>query len=232
MEQIRKIESFRQEAGFRLPGVLYGFNIADLKRRNAYLGWRTGDEDIKELDRLLTAMQSDAVLVARTQSNRWLMLTQENENDRVQAVLDRYKKTELFSAGWEIRAFKSGQQKICRESVSAQIKRAVRCLYTPIKTRADLSAAIQQINEGDYALPVNRPLALSEISTAMQENRDCLFQCPEHSPECPYCGEQDFAWEDDNEVLLRADGTCTGCGAKISICDISQALGMSSLSYA
>jgi hypothetical protein len=42
MEQIMKIETFRQEAGFRLPGVLYGFNIADLKRRNAYLGLRTG----------------------------------------------------------------------------------------------------------------------------------------------------------------------------------------------
>jgi hypothetical protein len=99
MEQIRKIATFRQEAGFRLPGVLYSLNIADLKRRNAHLGLRTGDEDIEELDRLMTAMQSDAVLVARTQSNRWLMLTRENENDRVQAVLDRYKKTEVFSAG-------------------------------------------------------------------------------------------------------------------------------------
>jgi hypothetical protein len=86
MEQIRKIDIFQQEAGFRLPGVLYSFNIADLKRRNAHLGFRTGDKDIEELDRLLTATQSDAVLMARTQSNRWLMLTQQNENARSKAA--------------------------------------------------------------------------------------------------------------------------------------------------
>jgi hypothetical protein len=219
------------EADFRLPGVLYSFNIADLKRRNAHLGFRTGDKDIEELDRLLTATQSDAVLMARTQSNRWLMLTQQNENARVQAVLDRYKKTELFSAGWEIRALKSGQEKICRESVSAEIKRAVRCLYAPVKTRAALSEAIQQIDEGDHVLPVNRPLALSEISAAMRENGDCVFQYPEHSPECPYCGGWAFTWKDSNDCVLQTDGTCTGCGAKISVRDISQVLG-TSLSYA
>jgi hypothetical protein len=232
MDQIRKIEIFRQEAGHRLPGFLYSFNIADLKRRNAHLGFRTGDKDIEELDRLLKEMESDCVLVARTQSNRWLMLSRRDERDRVQAVLDHYKKTEVFSAGWEIKAFKSGQEKTCRESVSAEIKRAVRCLYTPVKSRADLADAIEQLDEDDYGLPVNQPLALSEVSSMARENWPCVSQHPEHSPECPFCGGREFTWEDGGDSVYFGDGTCEGCGARISISDISQASGMSSLSFA
>lgn len=233
MEQMRKIEIFRHEAGYRLPGVLYSFNIADLKHRNAHLGFKAGDKDIQDLDRLLTAMASDSVLVARTHANRWLMLvSREEKKDPVQDVLDRYRKTESFSAGWEIKAFKSGQEKVCRETVSAEIKRAVRCLYVPVRTRADLADAIEQIDEQDYALPVNRPLALSEISTLIRENWPCVCQYPEHTPECPYCGGKDFAWEDGDDFLFTGDGACTGCGAKIAICSISQAVGMSTPVYA
>src|SRR6202008_3000776 len=46
----RRIVTFQREAARFLPGYLYCFNIADLKRRNGHLGHGAGDKDIEELE--------------------------------------------------------------------------------------------------------------------------------------------------------------------------------------
>src|SRR5260370_16889488 len=70
-----RLEEFERQALSHLPGFVFSFNIADLKRRNIHLGHREGDHDIADLERLLGAMAGPDCLVARVTRHRWLMVS-------------------------------------------------------------------------------------------------------------------------------------------------------------
>jgi GGDEF domain-containing protein len=221
MGQERRIVTFEQAAARCLPGLLYCFNIADLKRRNSHLGHLVGDKDIEELDRLLKELASDTAIVERIDGQRWLMVSQRNENNRVQAILDRYKRTDRFSAGWQVEATRGGTEKVGRQTVPSEISRAVRCLYAEVKSPAELTAAITTIKDNDYNLPVNRPLLLSTLPKLARKSWHCVAAYPVQEPACPFCQERDFVWEGGDGSYYSGDGTCRTCGAEISIRDIS-----------
>jgi GGDEF domain-containing protein len=221
MGQERRLSTFDQAAARCLPGFLYCFNIADLKRRNGHLGHLVGDRDIEELDRLLKELASDTAIVERTDGQRWFLLSRRNENDRVQAVLDRYQRTDRFSAGWKVEATRGGTEKIGRQIVSTEIRRAVRCLYAEVKSPAELTAAITTIKDNDYSLPVNQALFLRTLPRLARKSWHCVAVYPEQEPDCPFCRGRDFKWEGGDGSYYSGDGTCRACGAEISIRDIS-----------
>jgi GGDEF domain-containing protein len=221
MDQIRKIDIFIQEASLRLPGVLYSFNIADLKRRNGHLGHLTGDEDIQDLDEMLVRLAPPSALVARTHGDRWHMLTAREETAKIQAILDAYARDEAFSAGWEMRGLKDGVRKTLRKTVATTMRRAVRCLSVKADTPDALKAAIGEIGAKDYSLPVNRVLALSGIAAMTRESWRCVAKYPS-APVCPFCGGADMDWTDGDDSVYSGDGVCEGCGAEVSLADISR----------
>ena len=225
MDQIRKIDIFRQEASQHLPGFLYSFNIADLKRRNSHLGHFAGDDVIVELDELLTRMAPRSALVARTHGDRWHMLTSRDETDHIRTILKRYMREEPFSAGWEMRATKDGERKTIRKAVATTLRLAVRCLYAKVETAAELDSAIKQMGVNDYGLPVNRPIALSDIGTMKRKNWSCVARYPDEDPSCPFCGGAAFNWKDGDDTIYSGDGTCKGCGAEVSLIDMSRPRG-------
>jgi GGDEF domain-containing protein len=222
MGQERRLSTFAQEAARCLPGFLYGFNIADLKRRNGHLGHLVGDQDIEELDRLLKEFASATAVVERTDGQRWFLLSRRNENDHVQAMLDRYQRTDRFSAGWEVEATRAGTEKLGRQIVATEIRRAVRCLYAEVKSPPELTAAMTAIKNNDYGLPVNQPLFLGTLPGLAREGWHCVAAYPEQAPDCPYCRGRDFEWEGGDDSYYSGDGTCRACGAEISIRDISE----------
>ena len=217
----RRILTFQREAARFLPGYLYCFNIADLKRRNGHLGHGAGDKDIEELDRLLRELASDAAIVERTDGQRWFLLSRRDETRRVQVLLDRYKRTDRLSAGWRVDATRGGMRKSSRETVPTEISRAVRCLYAAVGTPAELGAAMTAIEHNDYSLPVNRPLLLLTVPALTRASWRCVGAYPRKEPACPFCQGRDFEWEDGDGAYHSGDGTCRGCGAGISIRDIS-----------
>lgn len=217
----RRILTFQREAARCLPGFLYCFNIADLKRRNDHLGHRVGDKDIEELDRLLREFASDTAIVERTDGQRWFLLSRRNETRRVQAMLDRYKRTDRLCAGWQVDATRGGTQKSGRHTVPTEISRAVRCLCAQVGSPTELSAAMTTIEHSDYNLPVNRPLPLSTLATLPRASWRCVGAYPRQEPACPFCQGRDFEWEGGDGSYDPGDGTCRACGAQISIRDIS-----------
>jgi GGDEF domain-containing protein len=220
MGQEHRISTLEREAARCLPGFLYSFNIADLKRRNCNLGHLVGDKDIEELDGLLQGLACDAAIVERSDGQRWFMLSRRNENSAVQAVLDRYQRTDRLSAGWQIEATRGGAERVDRQTVPTAISRGVRCLCTEIKSPAELTAAMTAMKENDYSLPVNRPLPLSTLPT--RKKWCCVAAYPGQDPACPFCQGHDFEWDGGDGSYYSGDGRCRSCGAEISIRDISQ----------
>jgi hypothetical protein len=207
-----KVEAFEREACRYLPGFLYSFNIADLKRRNAHLGHLEGDRDIAELDRLLATEAPRTGLVARTHGQRWLMISREDATRRVRSMLDRYSRTDALVTGWSISAkggYEPGERRTETCVVPCEIERAVRCLYAEVATPEELSAAIVTIADNDYDLPVNEPVALDRISALPRTRCEGL-------PACPVCGRQNFEWHDGYDCIFSGDGRCKSC-SEISI---------------
>jgi GGDEF domain-containing protein len=215
MEQIRRIALFEQAAALLLPGFLYGFNIADLKRRNCHLGHRVGDAEIAEFDSLVTAAAQPDGMVQRVGGDRWLLLSRSKANDRVEAILATYQRTEPFDSAPRIRAKRNGEERVAKASFPTVIRRAVRCLYTEVANRAALAPAIAALEDNNSGLPVNRVNALSQLSVLPRESWRCVDQYPKQDPACPFCGSQMFAWTDGDDC--SSDGSCRGCGAEVSI---------------
>jgi GGDEF domain-containing protein len=221
MEQIKRITLFKHEAALLLPSFLYSFNIADFKRRNSHLGHLVGDADIAEFEGLIaTTAQADGT-AHRVSGDRWLMLSRSNANDRIQAVLDHYQLEQQFVSGWRIRAGRAGQKRVAEARIETVIRRAVRCLYTEVANEAALAPAIAALEKNDWALPVNRPQPLSAVPATPRQRWRCVDQYPEQDPACPFCGSQQFRWEDGDHCVYSGDGTCNGCGAEISIHDVA-----------
>ncbi|MGP0089121.1 MAG: diguanylate cyclase domain-containing protein [Xanthobacteraceae bacterium] len=214
--------AFEHAAARCLPGFLYCFNIADLKSWNNHLGIRVGDQNIQELERLLHELASNSAIVERIAGQRWLMVSRRNENDRVQALLDRYKRTERVSVGWRVDAALNGTKKVGRHTMPTELTRAVRCLYAEVKSSAELTAAMTAIEENDYDLPVNRPVPLSAIPTLPREKWCSVAAYPEQKPACPFCQGRDFKWEGGDMSYYSGEGRCRGCGAEIDIRDASE----------
>jgi GGDEF domain-containing protein len=221
MRQDRRT-AFEHAAARCLPGFLYCFNIADLKSRNDHLGHLVGDKDIQELEHLLSELASDTGIVERIDGQRWLMVSRRNENERVQALLDRYKRTERFSAGWRVDATRNGTKKVGRHTMPTEMRRAVRCLYDEVKSPAELTAAMTAIDDNDYSLSVNCPLHLSALPTLPRERWCCVAAYPDQTPACPFCQGRDFEWEGGDMSYYSGEGRCRGCGAEIDIRDASE----------
>ena len=105
--------------------------------------------------------------------------------------------------------------------IETVIRRAVRCLYTEVASEVELASAIAAFEEIDWALPVNRPQPLSEVPAMPRQRWRCVDQYPEQDPACPFCGSQQFRWEDGDDCVYSGDGTCKGCGTDISIHDVT-----------
>jgi GGDEF domain-containing protein len=215
MEQIRRITLFEQEAARFLPGVLYSFNIADLKRRNCHFGYRVGDADIAEFDGLIAATAQLDGTAQRVGGDRWLMLSRANAADRIEALLAAYLKAEPLDSGWRIRASRDGEERLAKAPLPTVIRRAVRCLYTGVANQTELAPAIAALEENNWGIPVNRPYPLSQLAALPRERWRCVDQYPEQDPACPFCGGLQFAWTDGDDC--SSDGTCLGCGAEISV---------------
>ncbi|MGA2990139.1 MAG: hypothetical protein ABSD88_06655 [Candidatus Korobacteraceae bacterium] len=220
-----RIESFARQALQYLPGFLYSFNIADFKRRNIHLSYKRGDRDIEELDRLLRALASEIGLVERTHGQRWFLISRQNAEDRVRSLLNEYRRTDRHSTGWSISASKDGKREENKSKsrvVQAEISRVVRCLYVEVGAPEDLAAAIKQIEENDYGLPVNQPVHLLDLPGPPRTPWRCISQYPAENPSCPYCQGSDFDWEDGDDSIYTGYGRCKGCGATVSISQIDE----------
>jgi GGDEF domain-containing protein len=215
MEQINQLTLFEHKAASLLPGFLYSFNIADFKRRNCHLGHLVGDADIAEFDALIAAAAGADGTAQRVGGDRWLMVSRSNADDRVTDLLERYQRAEPSVSGWRIRASRGGQERTARARLATVIRRAVRCLYTDVAREADLAPAIAALENNNWALPANRPCALSQLSALRREPWRCVDQYPEQAPACPFCGGQQFKWAGGDDC--NSDGACEGCGAEISI---------------
>ncbi|HSO36528.1 MAG TPA: diguanylate cyclase, partial [Labilithrix sp.] len=213
---------FVDQASERLPAVVYSLDIADFKRRNGHLGHAVGDADIAELHALLLGLGPSA-LVARTHGDRWLVLAPEEAREDVASVLARFARTEPLLAGWQVRATKDGRERTSRETEPTFIMRAVRCLFAPVRTRAELEDAVRRIDEEDHALPVNRPIA---VAVAARERKpwQCVSRYPEASPACPFCGGREVDWEEGDGGVYSGAGTCRPCGARLALDDVSRRL--------
>jgi len=218
-----RLEEFERQALSHLPGFVFSFNIADLKRRNIHLGHREGDHDIADLERLLGAMAGPDCLVARVTGNRWLMVSRHDASERVHELLDRYKQSDRISTGWSISATRrSGESRMGRQLVTTEIGRAVRCLYADVGTAEDLARAIVRIEQDDHDLPVDRPVHLRDIAALFRTPWRCVSHYPAENPSCPYCAGHDFVWDDGDGSIYSGDGRCSGCGADISITQVDK----------
>ncbi len=222
MERIKPITIFEREAAQRLPGFLYSFNIADLKRRNSHLGHQVGTADIREFDALVKAMATSDTAVERVSGERWYLMTQHNATDRVQAMLDHYRRTEPFRAGWRVWACRNGIETTTHRAVTTRMMRAVRCLYTKVATPDDLTKAIDELADNDWNLPVNRPLLLAAVVALPRERWHCVADYPDELPCCAFCGGREFDWEDGDAAVYSGYGRCENCGADIAIEDIAK----------
>jgi GGDEF domain-containing protein len=214
---MKRGDVFAREAQAHLPGVLYSFNIADLKRRNGHLGFREGDKDIVELSAALSALESDTTIVARVAGDRWLMFSQSGELTRVQALLDAYRKSEKITAGWQIEASRNGRQRTDSLGVTTTIARAVRCLYCDVHSPGDLAHAMKTIAENDHSLPVGRPIAVDDVPAMARDRWSCVAEYPADQPICPFCAGHEFAWEGGDGDIYTGYGRCEACDADISI---------------
>ncbi len=221
-----RTEAFEQAARSFLPGWLFGFNIADLKRRNAHLGFRQGDRDIAELGRLLGALAGDDALVQRVSGDRWLMIARHDMRPSVQSLLDRYRRSEPHATGWSISARRgdSPDVRICERVAATDVSRAVRCLFAEVATPADLAAALGQIAAHDHDVPVDRLVDLRDVARLAPTRWRCVSQYPVDDPVCPFCGGRSFDWHDGDGSVYSGDGQCRGCGAEISISQLDRSV--------
>jgi GGDEF domain-containing protein len=221
MEQIKRSTLFVHEAALLLPGFLCCFNIADFKRRNGHLGHLVGDADIAELDGLIAAMARADGTAQRIGGDAGSCCRDREPMIASRPVLDRYRLAQQFVSGWRIWASRAGQERVAEARIETVIRRAVRCLYTEVASEAELASAIAAFEEIDWALPVNRPQPLSEVPAMPRQRWRCVDQYPEQDPACPFCGSQQFRWEDGDGCAYSGDGTCKGCDADISIHDVT-----------
>jgi GGDEF domain-containing protein len=221
MERIKPTALFEHEAALLLPGFLYDFNIADFKRRNGHLGHSLGDADIAEFDGLIAAVARGNGTARRIGGDRWLMLSQANACDRIQDLLNHYQRAEPFVSGWRIWASRGGEERSAEAPLVTVIRRAVRCLYTEVASRAELAAAIAALEDNNWALPVNRSHPLTKLAALPRESWRCVDAYPEQDLACPFCGGRQFNWSDGDDRVYSGDGSCKSCGAEISIRDIN-----------
>jgi GGDEF domain-containing protein len=214
-----RVDTFVRDAAARVPGTLYGFNIADFKRRNSHVGHTVGDEDVREIDRMLHALPD--AFVARTAGDHWLVLMGPSAGSlaAIVALLDAFARHERVTMGWEVRSKKDGAQKSLRDVIDAELHRAVRCLYADVGTPAELADAATRIENESWSLPVNRPIALSELATIERKRWQCVSRYPEKAPACAFCEQRDIDFHDGDGAIYSGDGTCRKCGASISISD-------------
>ncbi|MCC6948827.1 MAG: diguanylate cyclase [Bradyrhizobiaceae bacterium] len=212
-----KTSHFEAMAAQRLPGVLYSFNIADLKRRNSHLGHLRGDEDVKAFDAALRASSPKDAVVGRIDGARWLMLCPRSENDLVQALLERYHRSEPLTVGWRIDARRDAVRKTASAQIDSAISRSVRCLYVDVRNAEALGPAILALCDNDYGLPVGRPLYLPDVARLARQPWRCVSRYPDHDPACPFCGGTRFEWTDGDGAVYSGDGVCQDCGAEVSI---------------
>lgn len=217
MQQMKRGDAFARTAQAHLPGYLYSFNIADLKRRNSHLGPLVGDEDIRELEGTLHALTTPTAFSDRVSSGRWLLFSQTDVLDRVLAVIDGFARNENTTAGWLIQAERDGVKKSDSLGVATTISRALRCIAAEVHSPADLAHAMTVIAANDHSLPVNRPVGLAEIPTLNRERWCCVGEYPDEGPACPFCSGRDFAWEHSDGHAYSGDGSCASCGARVSI---------------
>jgi len=146
------------------------------------------------------------------------MISRQDAMQRVQQILDGYKKTDRISTGWSVEAARqNGESRTDQQLATTEISRAVRCLYADVETRDDLAAAIAGIAANDHNLPVNRPIHLRDIAALPRMRWQCMSRYPADDPGCPFCGGHEFAWEDGDGSIYSGDGRCKGCGAEVTI---------------
>jgi hypothetical protein len=220
MEQIRPIKQFEHEAAPLLPGFLYHFNLADFKRRNSHLGHVVGDADIAEFEGLLAETAKIDGTARRIGGDRWLMASRANANDRVAAMIERYRRADPFICGWRITGKRGNEQRGDELPLATTIRRSVRCLCTEVADPPALAPAIAALEANNWSLPIDTPHHLSALSSLPRERWCCVDEYPEKNPACPFCGGQKFEWYDGDMDVYSGDGFCKGCRAEVSIHNI------------
>ncbi len=217
MQQMKRVDAFLGEVEAHLPGWLYSFNIADLKRRNGHLGHATGDSDIAEFSAALATLASDGAIVARVSAERWLLFSRKDACARVQDLLNAYRRSESTTTGWQIEASRGGLKKSDSLGIATTIARAVRCLYSPVWSPADLADTMRTIAKNNHDLPVDRPIALSDVPALARVRWSCVAEYPREQPVCPFCAGREFAWEGGDDEVYSGYGRCETCGADVAI---------------
>ncbi len=217
-----RMDAFVERASALLPGVLYSFNIADFKRRNAHLGHTEGDTVIAMLEQLFRDLTPPDACVSRVGGDRWLMFTRGGDG-AVAQILERFARTEPFVSGWEMRATKDSEQRTGRGTVVAELRLALRCLRAEVDSPEQLLVAIAGVTKSDYSLPVSRPITLA--AEMKHERWQSVSDYPDAGPVCPFCGEHRVNWTDGDGGIYSGDGKCVGCGASLSLHDVSARLG-------
>jgi hypothetical protein len=148
---------------------------------------------------------------------RWLLFSENDEDAQVRALLDAYRRTEKTTAGWQIEASRNGVMRSDSLGVTTTISRAVRCLFCEVHSPGDLVHAMKAIAANDYSLPLDRPIALGDVPGLERKRWSCVADYPSERPVCPFCAGHEFEWEGGEGDVYTGYGSCSACGADVSI---------------
>ncbi len=84
-----------------MPGYLAFFDLADLKRRNVFLGHLRGDQEITEFDALLRQCIGNSELVERYGGDEWFTFLPTHPEKVLTQIIDMFRKRMPIRFGWQ-----------------------------------------------------------------------------------------------------------------------------------
>jgi hypothetical protein len=193
------------------------FDIADAKRRNSHLGYRTVDDDIQEMNRLLKLSVGTTGLAKRIGGDEWLAFYPGESLRPVVSLLNAYHQEQRFEVGWRATAEKGNQTKSTERTAPATICRSLRCIYVFTINSSEVDALIDSMLQHNYGLPPDIPLRFSEVITTKKIRWMCVTNYPEESPSCPFCRGSEFDWDEGDSNVYTGSGRCKRCTAYVDI---------------
>src|SRR5262245_13853276 len=125
----KSIRQYMETVRTKLPGNILGFDLADTKRRNLYLGMNVMDKDIQDFDELLKQYFTVDGVVIRISGDKWLCFFTNHPQESVNRLKDDYSTTTEIKVTWGCKAIsRNHERKEIIKETHSKITRAYRCL--------------------------------------------------------------------------------------------------------
>lgn len=209
------LDNFQETIGSKLPGVVAVLNLADFKRRNNHLGWKVGDDDIEELERLLSETLTDKCFYRRFAGDGWIVFLPEDSIYFVEKVIAALQQTQEISLGWQCIAVKNGETRTEVEKTRTLIHRAVRCVWSNVSNLNDIPRTVDELTQKVGLGEINKLNHIDELIYDGAPRWKCVDRYPDKIMYCPFCKGVNFRWEDGDMSVYGSSGECSGCGAGV-----------------